>query len=397
MRLFLSYASQDRAQVEPIRQALAAQGHDIFFDREDLPAGESFDDRIRDAIERSDLFIAVLSPDTVDAGSYTLNEVDMAARKWPNASGRVLSVLLRPMDLATLPAYLKSVTLLQTEGHLPAAVVDAVHRLADIRRNRVMKKTAVVAAVLVVVVVGSWFAWKHFADSPLTGRDGAPAVAIPAGNVVLGDDEYTPVRSVYLDAFYIDKFEVTVARYARFLEATGGVQPPDYWDEVDLARDGEKAVIGVTWREADSYCQWARRRLPTAAEWEYAARGTDERRYPWGKDWPTETRANSERIAADMPYEHGLAPVGSLPAGISPFGVMDMAGNAAEFVADWASESFPTDEVRNPKGPAEGTDKVIKGGGWYGRADSLLSARNMFAGMDYRGDDTGFRCATSPR
>jgi hypothetical protein len=182
MRLFLSYASQDRALVEPVRQALAAQGHDIFFDREDLPAGESLDDRIRDAIQRSALFIVFLSPDTVDAGSYTLNEVDMAARTWPNTSGRVLSVLLRPMPLATLPAYLASVTLLQTERNLPAAVVDAVHRLADIRRNRVMKKTAAILAVLTVVVVGSWFAWLHLGHPKPTGRDGAPAIAIPAGH-----------------------------------------------------------------------------------------------------------------------------------------------------------------------------------------------------------------------
>jgi formylglycine-generating enzyme required for sulfatase activity len=397
MRLFLSYASQDRAAAESIRQALAAQGHDIFFDREDLPAGASFDDRIRDAIGGCDLFVVLISPDTVDAGSYTLNEIDMAAKAWPNASRRVLPVMLRPTPFDTLPPYLKSVTVLQTEGNLAAAVVDAVHELATIQRRRSLLKIGGVVAALGIIAIAAWFFLQHRGDSKLIGSDGAPAVAIPAGSAVIGDDESTPRREIYTDAFYIDQVEVTVSRYARFLAATSALQPPDFWDEADPARDGGKPVVGVSWRDAEGYCSWAGRRLPTAAEWERAARGSDQRPYPWGNEAPDATRANSAREYQDMPYADGVLPVGERKAGASPFGVLDLAGNVSEFVADWYSESFPADDVRNPRGPAEGTDKVIKGGGWYDPAERITAARNFHAGLDYRSDDTGFRCASDAR
>ncbi len=164
--------------------------------------------------------------------------------------------------------------MLQTEGNLAAAVVDAVHELAVLRRRRVLMKAGGVVVVLALAAIAGLLAWRHFGNSPLTGSDGAPAVAVPAGTAVIGDDENTPRREVYTDAFYIDQVEVTVARYARFLKATSSLQPPDYWDEVDAAKDGDKPVIGVSWDDADSYCKWAGRRLPTATEWERAARGT---------------------------------------------------------------------------------------------------------------------------
>ncbi|MEJ0100675.1 MAG: SUMF1/EgtB/PvdO family nonheme iron enzyme [Pseudomonadota bacterium] len=393
MRLFLSYASQDRAVADSIREALAAQGHQVFFDRDSLPPGASFDDRIHDAIYRCDLFIALLSPDAVDAGSYTLNEIGMAAQLWPNASFRVLPVMLKPTSFDALPPYLKSVTVLQTDGNLAAAVVDAVHGLAALRRRRVLLKASVVIGTVAVVAIAAVLAWRHFGSSPLTGSDGAPAVLVPAGKSVLGDDENTPLREIYTNAFYIDKVEVTVARYARFLKATSSLQPPDYWDEVDAAKDADKPVIGVSWRDADSYCKWAGRRLPTAAEWERAARGADQRMYPWGNEPPDAARANSGRDEADKPYADGVAVVGAHPTGASPFGVQDLAGNVGEFVADWYSESFPHEDVRNPRGPAAGTDKVIKGGSWYDAPARLVVARDAYAGLDYRSDDTGFRCA----
>ena len=111
MRIFLSYASEDRTRIEPIRLALVGQGHDIFYDREDLKPGEAFDAKIRAAIERCDLFVCFLTPHTVDAGSYTLNELSVAQRKWPSADGRVLPVILADVPRKDIPAYLRSVTL----------------------------------------------------------------------------------------------------------------------------------------------------------------------------------------------------------------------------------------------------------------------------------------------
>src|SRR5678816_705972 len=106
MRIFLSYASEDRSHIEPIRYALGEQGHDVFYDREDLKPGEAFDSRIRAAIERCDLFICFLTPHTTDAGSYTLNELAVAERRWPLADGRVLPVILADVPRKDIPAYL---------------------------------------------------------------------------------------------------------------------------------------------------------------------------------------------------------------------------------------------------------------------------------------------------
>src|SRR5688572_21281774 len=112
MRVFLSYSSRDRTLVEPIYLALRAQGHTVFFDRANLPAGEEYDVRIRRAIERSQLVLFMVSPDSLEPGSYTLTELGIAQKSWEHPAGKVLPVLLRPIPLEQIPPYLKSVTLL---------------------------------------------------------------------------------------------------------------------------------------------------------------------------------------------------------------------------------------------------------------------------------------------
>ena len=135
MRVFLSYAAQDRNLAEAVSLALRAQGHTLFFDRTDLPPGEEYDVRIRRGIEKSQLFVFLLSPDSVDAGSYTLTELGIAQRVWQHPAGKVLPVVIRPVPLDRIPPYLKSVTLFEPEGNLPATVADAVHRIALARQR----------------------------------------------------------------------------------------------------------------------------------------------------------------------------------------------------------------------------------------------------------------------
>src|SRR3989442_6188260 len=119
------------------------------------------------------------------------------------------------------------------------------------------------------------------------GKDGALMVLVPAGEFTMGGDSLdNPRHPVYLDAFYMDKYEVTTSRYAAFVKATGR-ELPSKWREVRLVSHGERPVIGVLWEDADAYCRWAGKRLPTEAEWEKAARGTDGREYPWGNEAPT--------------------------------------------------------------------------------------------------------------
>lgn len=397
MRIFLSYASQDRAAARAIELGLREQGHDVFFDRDDLPAGEEFHGRIRKAIEASDLVVFLVSPDAVDAGSYTLTELEIAEKTWKQASGKLLPVILRPTPHQTIPSFVRSVTFLQTDGHLPASVAAAVHRLDRARKQKRLVKAGM-AAALVFVVAAAVAAFRARGGSSTgppaesIGQDGAPSVLVPAGAFTMGDDEEAPLREIYLDAFYIDRFEVTTERYGRFLEATGSVGVPDAWDELDRASGAQLPVVGVNWRDADAYCRWAGRRLPTETEWEKAARGSDGRRFPWGDASPTPERANYENSSPDA-YDGGLTPVGRFPAGNSPFGISDMAGNASEWVADWYNEGLESADVRNPIGPASGDKRVIRGGGRFDPGDRLNPAKRWYADPAQRSEDIGFRCA----
>ena len=393
MRVFLSYSSKDRHLVEPIELALRGQGHSVFFDRTDLPAGEEYDVRIRQAIEKCQLFIFMVSPHSLDTGSYTLTELSIAEKTWAHPSGRLLPVVLQPIALDQIPAYLKTVTLLEPEGNVAASVADAVHRIAVARRRALLKNTAIGVALAGIVCVGAYVYWiKRPARLEIPGKDGAPALFVPAGTFTMGDDEQSPRRQVYVDDFYMDKYEVTVLRYAKFLKAGGGVNPPDDWEEANLGKAGELPVVGVDWHDADTYCRWAGKRLPTEAEWEKSARGTDGRIYPWGNEAPTPERANFGR-SSDSPYTGGLAPVTGHEAGKSPYGVYNLAGNASEWVADWFAEGFTRGDVRNPKGPDNGTSKVIRGGGWDEAPDRVESSWRMHASPNTRLDDVGFRCA----
>lgn len=194
---------------------------------------------------------------------------------------------------------------------------------------------------------------------------------------------------MYLYAFYMDAYEVTTARYAKFLEATGPNQPglvPMLWDQVDLAHHGDRPVIGVPWKAADAYCRWVGKRLPSEAEWEKAARGADSRQYPWGNKEPTSKLANYDTSLSRYSYGDSLRPVDSYEAGKSPYGIYDMAGNAAEWVADWYEEKYyATSPESNPRGPARGQQKVLRGGSF----DDPMSLLKSASRESYFPDDKG--------
>jgi len=153
MRVFLSYSSADRPIAEKIHIALEAAGYDVFFDRDSLPAGESFDVRILDEVERSDFFIFLLSPESIEAGAYTLTELGFARHRWAKPAGRILPVVIRKIDLQNLPVYLRAVTLLEPEGDVAAEVVAAVHergRRGWRRAKWVMMALAVIASAVAI-------------------------------------------------------------------------------------------------------------------------------------------------------------------------------------------------------------------------------------------------------
>jgi len=265
-----------------------------------------------------------------------------------------------------------------------------VHTLAQIHSRRRQRRIATWAvAILIPIAAAAYWLVERAAVS---SQDGAPLVRIEGGVFTMGDDEFFPLREVYVSPFYIDGVEVTTERYAKFLAANGSLAPPDEWDSLDLSKQGQLPVIGVSWNDAQAYCQWVGKRLPTEAEWERAARDSDQRKYPWGNEEPGAGRAVYGHRAEDA-YGGGLERVGSLDAGRSREGVYDLEGNASEWVSDWFTESFSVDDVRNPKGPPTGEKKVIRGSGWHEPVERLGGSRRYQASPDNRTDDVGFRCA----
>lgn len=397
MKIFLSYSSSDRSFAEPILFALREQGHEVFFDRSDLPPGEEFHARIREAIERSDLFVFLVSPDAIASDKYTLSELEIARKTWAHPKDRVLPVMLRSVDMDALPAFLSAVTVFQPVGNVAASVADTVHRIDARRRRRLWSYRLGGLALVVALAAAGTAYWRSLDKRELAAKDGAPAVLIPQGKFLMGDDEVLPRKEIYLDAFYIDKYEVTTALYAKFLEATGSVTQPDEWEAAVLPTHGDRPVVGVRWFDADAYCKWAGKRLPTEAEWEKAARGTDARPFPWGEQAPDASLARYGGKSSAAAYKEGLSPVGSHEAGKSPYGVHDMAGNASEWVSDWYMDGYVAGQDTNPTGPTQGDRKVLRGGGWYDPPDRLSSTKRWYANPhDHRADDLGFRCAWSP-
>ena len=224
--------------------------------------------------------------------------------------------------------------------------------------------------------------------------DGAVMVYIPEGEFIMGsdkskdnlayDDGEFPQRKVYLDGYWIYKHEVTVAQYRKFCQGTGMQMPKaPRWGWQD-----DYPIVNVTWNDAKAYCDWAGVQLPTEAQWEKAARGTDGRIYPWGNEWDASKCNNS------VTGPKKTTPVGSYPAGASPYGLMDMLGNVWEWCADWYDEKYYASAPdRNPTGPASGTYRVPRGGSWLDAYFFRAALRNrIFPFARY--DSRGFRCAS---
>ncbi len=210
------------------------------------------------------------------------------------------------------------------------------------------------------------------------------------GKQALEDER--PKHQVWVSTFSIDLHEVTTAQYAQFLAAEKQAVPWQ-WETVDLTQHGDRPVIGVSWHDAETYCRWKDKRLPTEAEWEKAARGTDGRLYPWGNEAPNSQLANFA-LGARFSYSQVLLPVESFESGKSPYGLYQMAGNVYEWVQDWyATNYYETSPDRNPQGPGQGQFKVLRGGSWSDLPKYLLTYGRFKLPPETRNSYTGFRCA----
>jgi len=258
---------------------------------------------------------------------------------------------------------------------------------------------AVVAAVVVVVAL-------------LSGTGGGKKtemVLIPAGELVMGcnervdsecDEDEKPYHEVYLDEYRIDRHEVTVKNYRKCVDF-GGCAEPGVFSDCNWRSSGrdEYPVNCVSWHQANDYCQWAGKRLPTEAEWEKAARGTDGRRYPWGNGPASCSLAVFDSGSIAGCGKESTWPVCTKEAGNSPYGLCDMAGNVSEWVADWYGSDFYSSSARwNPGGPSSGEAKVLRGGSWNSGERGLRPSnrRESAPASTMRYNNVGFRCAVSP-
>ncbi len=214
-------------------------------------------------------------------------------------------------------------------------------------------------------------------------------VLIPAGEFIAGNDNSEenekPARKVWVDAFYIDKYEITNSQFRDFVRSTNH-RPPVFLYQKHLGGNNQP-VVGVSWLDAKTYAKWAGKRLPTEAEWEKAARGTDGRKYPWGTLWDKE-KTNSAETKTMQPTS-----VGNFSGGASPYGVMDMAGNGWEWTADWfVNNYYSFAPSKNPKGARFGTTRSVRGGSWIENSKMLTTTYRKGVLPTLRTSNTGFRC-----
>jgi iron(II)-dependent oxidoreductase len=216
-----------------------------------------------------------------------------------------------------------------------------------------------------------------------------PAGKFRMGSTIPGHDDEQPEHLVHLEAFYIDKYEVTNLQYKDFIDATGHRTPSHWRNRTFDAPKAEHPAVNVSWEDARTYCEWVGKRLPTEAEWEYAALGGTRTEYPWG-------RSSNPECANFMNPEGKTTPVDKFPKGKSSLGVWDMCGNVCEWVSDWYdAKYYGMSPESSPPGPDGGFQRVHRGGAYQGNRMDIRAAGRHFAMPNSSQEFIGFRCALS--
>jgi toxoflavin biosynthesis protein ToxD len=393
-RLFVSHSTQDNAWCRELVTALKAAGYDVWYDEQGLTAGAVWIETLQRELQARDVFVIVLTPEAW-ASPWVQEEVRLAL----STQRTILPVMLKATPVAGF---------LMTRQWVNVADVDTA---TGVQR--------VLVALGSPVVFPAAPAPKHITDAPhivppallqkgFVGRivDGVevmtpPMCLVPAGPCLLGTDPRREPeeaereelqRQVDVAAYYIGKYPVTVAEYANALKAQN-IRPPGDWST--QATRPDHPVTRISWKAALAYVAWLAQvtgepwRLPTEEEWEKAARGNDGRIYPWGDAWDS-TRANTEEGGPG-----DTTPVGSYPAGASPYGVLDLAGN----VNEWCG--IPPDSPLLLPGAWTGGEPrksvgYLAGGGWDEDSSHARAAYRSQLLMGQQTDDTGFRLVWQP-
>jgi sulfatase modifying factor 1 len=454
-QVFISHARQDANFAHRLAKDLQRRGWRVWIAPDSIRPGEKWGEAIDRGLGESGIFVAVLTPASVQS-RWVKNETYVAIELESKGHLRFVPLDVERCDVPGLWSVYQRVSFLggyadglkslladlEQTGQLPTEkpaaspeppqVMGAADekpaprksalapRLAAIfthlphRRSLLIGAGAVALVALVALAVVT-AANKQPTIVPLptmlpaavstrvSEKDGMVMVYVPAGEFVMGaadsdaqaNDDEKPQHTVSLDAFWIDRTEVTRAQYKKCVQA-GACQVP-YYDSDFAASEARRPVEGISWQAAAAYCQWVGRQLPTEAQWEKAARGTDGRIYPWGNQRATCEYAVMNDGSANGCGKHNTWPVGSKPRGASPYGALDMAGNTGEWVADWYDDKYYTDSPpQNPQGPPSGQLRVYRGGLYYSFATAIRASVRGSSVPDGRESNLGFRCVASP-
>jgi len=360
--VFISYSNKDRGFAERLATDLRASGAGVWFDQWEIKVGDSITQKINDGIHDNDYLAAVLSPDSV-ASPWVKKELNAAMMKELNRR----SVFVLPI--------------LYQDCEIPELIADK--RYADFRKSYEFGFSEVLKV--------------------LTPPEFEPEmVLIPAGDFLMGSDpsvdkyardDEQPQHTLYLPDYYLAKTPVTNAQYAAFVEATTYHRQPGGWEHGKPPSGKEDhPVVWVSWHYAVAYCNWLAEvtgrpyRLPSEAEWEKGARGTDGRIYPWGNQWDAKRCNTREGGKGDT------TPVGAYPQGASPYGLLDMAGNVWEWTRS-IHKSYPYDPDDGREDLEAEGDRVLRGGAFRNRRWYVRCACRI---RYYRGWYFGFRvCVVS--
>jgi sulfatase modifying factor 1 len=412
--VFLSHASEDAAWCENLAERLRNEGVHVWFDKWELKPGDHLLARLNEGLRQSRKMVAVWSASYFrDDRFWTLAEAFSQQYSDMLASERPLIPVL--VEDCKIPPTLRNILFIDFRH--PDDFDLHFHQLmkqliAENPQETQQEQPTPGEGRQIYPSTGGtrWLSWGVVGFSVIMLGIGvlwyflpykkSILVPVPAGTFWMGcdvqtdsqcEDDEKPGVEVGVAAFSIDRYEVTVTEYRRCVQAgrcsTDGFTEYKGCNWGKTGRDNHP-INCVNWYQAEAYCHWANKRLPTEAEWEKAARGKDKRKYPWGNIWDAK-QANTSEIKIGE-----TAPVNSYSSGASPYGVYNMIGNVAEWVQDWYDKGSYAHRVTNqdPRGPNSGYDKVLRGGSWQSSIQLRTSDRDK-ANPAYRHASIGFRCA----
>jgi iron(II)-dependent oxidoreductase len=389
-KFFITHSWKDIEFARRLFNDLTTHGLEGWLDDVTLQGGHRLVEQINKGLEWRDVYIPILSRAAL-ASSWCWEEINAAIalfnKKNRQGRPRIISVLIEDCE-EELPAVLAARLYINFTNRYDDALKELLTKGFGVR---LAKQPQIAAPPPPKVVTPP--------RTIINPKDGKEMILIPASEFVMGSDEgeerEKPPHKVYIDPFYISRYPVTNGEYKKFVDATK-YSPPSPWQNGKIPPGKENhPVVNVSWNDAVVYAQWAGARLPTEAEWEKAASWDDikkeKRVYPWGKDFDASKCNTSESGIGDT------TPVGKYsPRGDSFYGVADMAGNVWEWCADWYDANYYKNSPReNPKGPASGQYRVLRGGSWVSDRYLVRAACRDMYDPDRRSRDYGFRVVVS--